>query len=164
MKTTNKSISNNSIHLIQLKLFDFMDEKPNFDEILNKRLKQQTSFSNNYSLELDENNTFKYVNPECPKCGSHKIIKKGTISCCCVTGCYCDFRCLDCKFCFFTGDFCQFTWTWVYGLDCTVFIPCIWYHVVFNCCCTVYYFGVDYLAVCVFQGFTVDFECYFSFG
>ena len=80
MKTTNKSISNNSIHFIQLKLFDFMDEKPNFDEILNKRLKQESSLSKDYSLELDENNTFKYVNPECPKCGSHKIIKKGTIT------------------------------------------------------------------------------------
>ena len=50
MKTTNKSIPNNSIHFIQLKLFDFMDEKPNFDEILNKRLKQETSLSNAYSL------------------------------------------------------------------------------------------------------------------
>jgi predicted nucleic-acid-binding Zn-ribbon protein len=27
-----------------------------------------------------KNNTFKYVNQECPKCGSHKIIKKGTIT------------------------------------------------------------------------------------
>ena len=57
MKTTNKSISNNSIHFIQLKLFDFMDKKPNFDEILNKRLKQESSLSKDYSLELDENNT-----------------------------------------------------------------------------------------------------------
>ena len=44
MKTTNKSISNNSIHFIQLKLFDFMDKKPNFDEILNKQLKQESHF------------------------------------------------------------------------------------------------------------------------
>jgi hypothetical protein len=44
MKTTNKSISNNSIRFIQLKLFDFMDKKPNFDEILNKRLKQESHF------------------------------------------------------------------------------------------------------------------------
>ena len=51
-----------------------------FDEILNKRLKQESSLSKDYSQELDENNTFKYVNPECPKCGSHKIIKKGTIT------------------------------------------------------------------------------------
>ena len=80
MTTTNKSISNNSIHFIQLKLFDFMDGKPNFNETLNKRLNQETSLSNDYSLELDENNTFKYINPECPKCGSHKIIKKGTIT------------------------------------------------------------------------------------
>jgi len=57
MKMTNKYISNNGIHFIQLKFFDFMDEKPNFDEILNKRLKQESSLSNDYSLELDENNT-----------------------------------------------------------------------------------------------------------
>ena len=80
MKSENKSISNDSIHFIQLKLFDFMDGKPNFDETLNKRLNQYSSLSNDYSLELDENNTFKYINPECPKCGSHKIIKKGTIT------------------------------------------------------------------------------------
>ena len=76
MKSENKSIPNNNIHFIQLKLFDFMDEKPDFNKTLNKRLNQESSFSNDYSLELDENNTFKYINPECPKCGSHKIIKK----------------------------------------------------------------------------------------
>ena len=56
MQTENKSISNNSIHFIQLKLFDFMDGKPNFNETLTKRLNQETSLSNDYSLELDENN------------------------------------------------------------------------------------------------------------
>ena len=76
MKTTNKSISNNSIHFIQLKLFDFEDGKPNFDEILNKRLNKESSFSKDYSLEFDENNVFKYINPSCPKCDSYKIIKK----------------------------------------------------------------------------------------
>ena len=80
MQTKNESISNNSIHFIQLKLFDFMDGKPTFKKTLNKRLNQESSLSNDYSLELDENNTFKYINPECPKCGSHKIIKKGTIT------------------------------------------------------------------------------------
>jgi hypothetical protein len=44
MKTKNESISNNNKHFIQLKLFDFMDKKPNFDEILNKRLKQESHF------------------------------------------------------------------------------------------------------------------------
>jgi len=32
MKSENKSISNNSIHFIQLKLFDFMDGKPTFNK------------------------------------------------------------------------------------------------------------------------------------
>ena len=80
MQTKNKPISNNTIHFIQLQLFDFIDEKPNFKKTLNKRLNQESSLSNDYSLELDENNTFKYINPTCPKCGSHKIIKKGTIT------------------------------------------------------------------------------------
>ena len=44
MKSENKSISNDSIHFIQLKLFDFMDGKSNFDETLNKRLNQESSF------------------------------------------------------------------------------------------------------------------------
>jgi hypothetical protein len=44
MKTKNESISNNNKHFIQLKLFAFMDKKPNFDEILNKRLKQESHF------------------------------------------------------------------------------------------------------------------------
>ena len=80
MKTTNKSISNNTINYIQLKLFDFVDEKPNFDEVLKKRLNEDISLNNSNSIELDENNIFKYVNPSCPKCGSHKIIKKGTVT------------------------------------------------------------------------------------
>lgn len=80
MKTTNKSISNNTINYIQLKLFDFVDGKPNFDEVLKKRLNEDISLNNSNSIELDENNTFKYVNPSCPKCGSHKIIKKGTVT------------------------------------------------------------------------------------
>jgi len=41
MKTKNKSISNNSINYIQLKLFDFIDGKPNFDEFLKKTLKRR---------------------------------------------------------------------------------------------------------------------------
>ena len=80
MQSKNKSISNNTINYVQLKLFDFVDEKPNFDEILKKRLKEEVSLDTNNSIELDENNTFKYVNPSCPKCDSHKIIKKGTIT------------------------------------------------------------------------------------
>lgn len=32
------------------------------------------------NLFLDENNIFSYVNPICPVCGAHKIIKKGTIT------------------------------------------------------------------------------------
>ena len=43
-----------------------MNKTPNFE-------------NTNHKLFLDENNTFKYNNHIYPVCGSHKIIKKGTI-------------------------------------------------------------------------------------
>lgn len=64
----------------QLKLFDFSEEKIDYKKIISERLNKTPNFENtNYKLFLDENNTFKYDNPICPVCGSHKIIKKGTI-------------------------------------------------------------------------------------
>ena len=44
MQTKNESISNNSIHFIQLKLFDFMDGKPTFKKTLNKKLNQESHY------------------------------------------------------------------------------------------------------------------------
>lgn len=45
-----------------------------------KRLNKTPNFENtNHKLFLDENNIFKYDNPMCPVCESHKIIKKSTI-------------------------------------------------------------------------------------
>ena len=46
-----------------------------------KRLNKTPNFENtNQKLFLDENNIFSYVNPICPVCGAHKIIKKCTIT------------------------------------------------------------------------------------
>ena len=80
MTKQNKSALNSNIDFIQLKLYDFFDEKINQEKIISKRLNKTPNFENtNHKLFLDENNTFKYDNPICPVCGSHKIIKKGTI-------------------------------------------------------------------------------------
>ena len=68
---------NSNIDFIQLKLFDFSDEKIDPEKIISERLNKNSKIDNtNQKLFLDENNTFKYDNPICPVCGSHKIIKK----------------------------------------------------------------------------------------
>lgn len=80
MTKQNKSVLNSKLDFIQLKLFDF-DEKIEPEKIISKRLNKATNVENsNQKLLLDENNTFSYINPTCQICGSHKIIKKGTIT------------------------------------------------------------------------------------
>ena len=75
------NVLNSNIDFIQLKLFDFSDEKIDREKIISERLNKNPKIENtNQKLFLDENNTFKYDNPICPVCGSHKIIKKGTIT------------------------------------------------------------------------------------
>lgn len=75
-----KSALNSNINFIQVKLFDFNDGKINREKIILERLNKSPEIENiNKELFLDENNVFSYVNPVCPVCGSHKIIKKGNI-------------------------------------------------------------------------------------
>ncbi len=77
------NVLNSNIDFIQLKLFDFSDEKIDQEKIISERLNKSSKIENtNQKLFLDENNTFKYDNPICPVCGSHKIIKKGTMVVC----------------------------------------------------------------------------------
>ena len=72
---------NSNLDFIQLKLFDFSKEKIDHKKIISKSLNKHPKIQNtNQKLFLDENNTFKYDNPICPVCGSHKIIKKSTIT------------------------------------------------------------------------------------
>ena len=81
MTKQNKFVLNSNIDFIQLKLFDYSEEKIDFEKIISERLHKTPKIENfNQKLFLDENNTFLYVNPICPVCGSHKIIKKGTIT------------------------------------------------------------------------------------
>lgn len=68
---------NSSIDSIQLKLSDFSKEKFDFEEILKERLNSpKTPRNMNQNLNLLENNHFDYVNPVCPYCNSHKVIKQ----------------------------------------------------------------------------------------
>ncbi|MBE6507931.1 MAG: transposase [Methanobrevibacter sp.] len=81
MPNINKSVLNSNLNFIQLKLYDFSDEKIDQEKIISERLNKVPNFENtNSKLFLDENNTFKYDTPIYPVCGSHKIIKKGTIT------------------------------------------------------------------------------------
>lgn len=81
MTKQNKFVLNSNLTSIQLKLFDFSEEKIDHEKIISERLNKNPKIKNtNQKLFLDENNTFKYDNPVCPDCGSHKIIKKGTIT------------------------------------------------------------------------------------
>jgi len=81
MTKQNKIVLNSNINFIQLKLCDFSDEEIDQVKIISERLNKTPNLENtNHKLFLDENNTFKYDNPICPVCGSHKIIKKGTIT------------------------------------------------------------------------------------
>jgi hypothetical protein len=76
MTKQTKSGLNSNIDFIQLKLYDFSDEKIDHEKLISERLNKNPKIENtNQKLFLDENNTFKYNNPICPVCGSHKIIK-----------------------------------------------------------------------------------------
>ena len=81
MTKQNKSALNSNLNFIQLKLFDFSEEKIDYEKIISERLNKSPNIENtNQKLFLDENNIFSYVNPICQVCGAHKIIKKGTIT------------------------------------------------------------------------------------
>ncbi len=81
MPNINKYIQNSNLDFIQHKLFDFSSEKIDQEKIISERLNKGPNFENtNSKLFLDKNNIFKYDNTIYPNCGSHKIIKKGTIT------------------------------------------------------------------------------------
>ena len=81
MTKQNKFAPNSNLNFIQLKLFDFSEEKIDHEKIISERLNKSPNIENtNQKLFLDKNNIFSYVNPIYPVCGAHKIIKKGTIT------------------------------------------------------------------------------------
>lgn len=67
MTKQNKFTSNTNLNFIQLKLFDFSEEKIDYEKIISERLNKSPNIENtNQKLFLDENNIFSYVNPICP--------------------------------------------------------------------------------------------------
>ena len=66
MTKQNKFALNSNLNFIQLKLFDFSEEKIDYEKIISERLNKSPNIENtNQKLFLDENNIF---------------IKKGTIT------------------------------------------------------------------------------------
>jgi len=62
---------------IQLNLFDFGVEKPNFENVLKERFQNpETPRNVNQQLILLDDNHFEYMNPICPYCKSNKVIKQ----------------------------------------------------------------------------------------
>ncbi|MEN4006584.1 MAG: hypothetical protein PQ975_00380 [Methanobacterium sp.] len=66
------------IDSIQLNLFDFGVEKPDFENVLTRRFQSIESPRNvNQALNLLADNHFEYISPACPKCESKHVIRQG---------------------------------------------------------------------------------------
>lgn len=77
MTKQNKFALNSNLNFIQLKLFDFSEEKIDYGKIISERLNKSQNIENtNQKLFLDENNIFSYVNPICPVVDLLKLSKK----------------------------------------------------------------------------------------
>lgn len=62
MTKQNKFIPNSNLNFIQLKLFDFSEEKIDHEKIISERLNKSSNIENtNQKLFLDENNIFSYI-------------------------------------------------------------------------------------------------------
>lgn len=71
------SALSSSIGFVQLKLSDYDQEKIDFKTIIKERFqKVNTSRNVNQELELLEDTHMDYLNPVCPYCNSHKVIKQ----------------------------------------------------------------------------------------
>ena len=62
MTKQNKFAPNSNLNFIQLKLFDFSEEKIDHEKIISERLNKSPNIENtNQKLFLDENNIFSYI-------------------------------------------------------------------------------------------------------
>lgn len=62
MTKQNKFVPNSNLNFIQLKLFDFSEEKIDHEKIISERLNKSSNIENtNQKLFLDENNIFSYI-------------------------------------------------------------------------------------------------------
>jgi len=72
----NLTADNTNIVGIQLNLFDFYDEKPDFNEVLNTKITGYTDLNLENGVILTSPNHFEYDTRRCPHCGRLSLIKK----------------------------------------------------------------------------------------
>ena len=76
MQTTNLTADNTNISSIQLNLFDFYDERLDFNKILNQKITGHTNLNLENEVVLTSPNHFEFDTRRCPKCGKSTLIKK----------------------------------------------------------------------------------------
>jgi transposase-like protein len=77
MQTKELNACNTNICSLQLKVFDFGGEKIDFDEKLNNEFNPLIMEDDiNNKIHMVNKNHFELLNPICPKCGEHKVIKE----------------------------------------------------------------------------------------
>jgi len=76
MINKNLTADNTNIVGIQLNLFDFYDEKPDFNEVLNTKITGYIDLNLENGVILTSPNHFEYDTRRCPHCGRLSLIKK----------------------------------------------------------------------------------------
>lgn len=84
METKTYTVPISNIDSIQLNLFDFIPEGISKNEYIESKIEERINSKpdldvDNSKWALNDYNNFSYVNPVCPKCGSKKINKKGSV-------------------------------------------------------------------------------------
>lgn len=84
METKTYTVPISNIDSIQLNLFDFIPEGISKNEYIESKIEERINSKPDFDVDnskwaLNDYNTFSYVNPVCPKCGSKKINKKGSV-------------------------------------------------------------------------------------
>jgi hypothetical protein len=76
MTSNNFTADNTNITSIQLNLFDWFDEKPDFHEVLNDKITGYTDLDLENNVVMTSRNHFEFDTRRCPKCGKFALIKK----------------------------------------------------------------------------------------
>ena len=76
MSLNSLSADNTNIVSVQLNLFDRFDERPDFNEVLNQKIRPYTDLDLENGVVLTSSNHFEFDTRRCPKCGKFTLIKK----------------------------------------------------------------------------------------
>jgi predicted nucleic-acid-binding Zn-ribbon protein len=76
MPNNNLTADSTNIVSIQLNLFDWYDERPDFNEVLNNKITGYTDLDLENGVVLTSPNHFEFDSRRCPKCGKLTLIKK----------------------------------------------------------------------------------------